>query len=155
MLQKYFGKDKIAQHRPASTREARVLAQNLAANPQNRDILLMRFATAMIIAVSYGHRITADDDPYLKIVDDVSRFAAPTLSPPQGSAVQIMPWREWLHDVLVFPDGLTCVVFTSATLPDWFPGTYYANRPRKSGHLYEHPYAGVRRQLIREFYLDG
>ncbi|KAG6907104.1 hypothetical protein DXG01_010517 [Tephrocybe rancida] len=131
MLQKYFGKYKIVQHRPTSTREARVLAQNLAVNPQNRDILLMRFVTAMIIAISYGHQITADDDPYLKIADDVCRFAVPTLSPPQGSAVQIMPWLQHF--------------------PTWFPGTYYANRAREAGHfvrqLYEYPYADVKRQL--------
>ncbi|KAG6913823.1 hypothetical protein DXG01_004085 [Tephrocybe rancida] len=70
-------------------------------------------------------------DPYLKIADDVCRFAVPTLSPPQGSAVQIMPWLQHF--------------------PTWFPGTYYANRAREAGHfvwqLYEYLYADVKRQL--------
>ncbi|KAG6907100.1 hypothetical protein DXG01_010513 [Tephrocybe rancida] len=131
MLQKYFGRDKIVQHRHTSTREARVLVQNLASDPQKRDILLMRFATAMIIAVSYGHQITTDDDPYLKIADDVCRFAVPTLSPPEGSLVNLFPWLQHF--------------------PTWFPGTYHANRAREAGHfvrqLYEYPYTDVKRQL--------
>ncbi|KAG6853460.1 hypothetical protein C0991_004247 [Blastosporella zonata] len=131
MLQKYFGKDKILFHRQTLTREARVLVENLVTKPQNRDILLMRFSTAIIIAVSYGHQITTDDDPYLKIADDVCRLAVPTLSPPEGSLVQLFPWLQHF--------------------PTWFPGTYHANRAREARpfvqQLYEYPYADVKRQL--------
>ncbi|KAG6917177.1 hypothetical protein DXG01_003613 [Tephrocybe rancida] len=76
----------------------------------------------MIIAVSYGHQITTEDDPYLKAADDVCRYAVPALSPPRGSPVQVFPWR-----------------------------TYHANRAREARpfvqQLYEFPYTDVKRQM--------
>ncbi|KAJ3562159.1 hypothetical protein NP233_g9752 [Leucocoprinus birnbaumii] len=100
MLQKYFGKEKVEQHRQTLTREARVLVQNLVSKPQNRELLLMR-----------SH--------------------VPTLSPPEGSVVDLFPWLQHF--------------------PTWFPGTYHANKAREAGkyvrQLYEYPYADVKKQL--------
>ncbi|KAG6812184.1 hypothetical protein H0H92_003989 [Tricholoma furcatifolium] len=131
MLQKYYAKDKILPHRQTLVREARLLVQNLASKPGNRDMILLRFSTAMIIAVSYGHQITADDDPYLKVADDVCRLAVPTITPPEGSVVDILPWLQYF--------------------PSWFPGTYHVNRAKGARKyvrsLYEYPYNDVKRQM--------
>ncbi|KAG5734865.1 O-methylsterigmatocystin oxidoreductase [Termitomyces sp. T112] len=131
MLQKYYAKDKILPHRRILIQEARILVQNLASKPQNREIILLRFSTAIIIAVSYGHRIKDDDDPYLKVADDMCRLAVPTITPPEGTVVDILPWLQHF--------------------PSWFPGTYHVNRAKEARkyvrRLYEYPYNDVKRKL--------
>ncbi|KAG6824350.1 hypothetical protein H0H93_002146, partial [Arthromyces matolae] len=42
MLQKYYAKDKILQHRQTLTREARMLVQNLSSKPRSKDDALLR-----------------------------------------------------------------------------------------------------------------
>ncbi|KAG6888160.1 hypothetical protein C0995_010171 [Termitomyces sp. Mi166 len=135
MLQKYYAKDKILPHRQILIQEARILVQNLASKPQNRDIILLRFSTSIIIGISYGHQIKDDDDPYLKVADDMCRLAVPTITPPEGTVVDILPW----HALLV------------QHFPSWFPGTYHVNRAKGARKyvrcLYEYPYNDVKRQL--------
>jgi hypothetical protein len=56
---------------------------------------MSRFATAIVIQISYGHIIETDDDPYLKIVNDVCRYVLPAIVPPEGSAVDLFPSRTF------------------------------------------------------------
>jgi hypothetical protein len=50
-----------------------------------------RYSTTIIIEVVYGHRIVTDNDPYLKIANDVLHYAIPSASVRGGSAVDIFP----------------------------------------------------------------
>ncbi|KAG5340246.1 hypothetical protein C0989_002418 [Termitomyces sp. Mn162] len=89
--------------------------------------------------VSYGHRIKDDDDPYLKVADDMCRLAVPTITPPEGTVVDILPWHPLTDALLV------------QHFPSWFPGTYHVNRAKEARkyvrRLYEYPYNDVKRKL--------
>lgn len=126
-MQKYFIKDKILEHHPIQRREAHVLARNLFSSPAKREehfvrqesflflkpraamtysfLVLFwrnyRFATAIIIETAYGHQIVTDDDPYLKMAEDLCNYAVPALTPPEGSAVEALPFCK-VHDTCIY-----------------------------------------------------
>ncbi|KAG6837602.1 hypothetical protein H0H93_006123 [Arthromyces matolae] len=123
MVQQYFTTAKQAEHRPIQTREARVLAQNLLNAPENWYNSLVRFTTAVVIQIGYGHQITNDDDPYLKIAEECCQIAK-EIGPPGATPVDLFPILRHF--------------------PSWFPGTHYATFARKSYAAYrqlrEYPY---------------
>ncbi|KAG5651044.1 hypothetical protein H0H81_010078 [Sphagnurus paluster] len=112
MLQQYFSKSRSETYRPMQIREARILAQNLVSSPSRRGELLIRFllfffflnwdkvnetdsrySAAIIIEIAYGHRILTDNDPYVKIAEDVCHASAHS-GPPGGTPVDIFPFRK-------------------------------------------------------------
>ncbi|KAF8073626.1 cytochrome P450 [Lyophyllum atratum] len=132
MLHQYFSKDKARSHHPIQAREARLLAQNVLLNPQRLRDLLVRFATAIIIEIAYGHQIVSDDDPYIKLGDDIS-LASANSGPPGGTPVDIFPFLRHF--------------------PSWFPGAYYAGYARDTREvvrkLYEYPLQRVSEQMAK------
>lgn len=132
MLQQYFSKESSKTHRPIQLREARLLASNILANPQRRGDLLIRFSTAVIVEIAYGHRIVSDDDPYVKIAEDVC-VATANSGPPGGTPVDMFPFLRHF--------------------PSWFPGAYYAGYARKTWHLvrklYDYPMECVLEEMAR------
>ncbi|GLB38520.1 putative cytochrome p450 [Lyophyllum shimeji] len=132
MLQQYFSKENSKRHRPIQIREARLLADNILANPRRRGDLLIRFSTAVIVEIAYGHQIVSDDDPYVKIAEDVCEATANS-GPPGGTPVDIFPFLRHF--------------------PSWFPGAYYAGYARKTWHLvrklYDFPTECVTAEMAR------
>ncbi|RDB18010.1 hypothetical protein Hypma_000693 [Hypsizygus marmoreus] len=132
MVQQSFGKGISKAYRPIQAREARLLAQKLLSSPDNRDELLLRFSTAIIIEIAFGHQITADNDPYLKAADDVC-FAAANSGPPGGTFVDLFPILRYF--------------------PSWFPGAYYAGFARYSRpiirRIHDMPLADVTEQMAK------
>jgi len=131
MLQKYLAKDKVDVHRPVQTREARLLAINLTSDPTKYEHSFMRFATAVIIEVAYGHQIKKDDDPYLTIADEVCHIVTPAVSPSEDSLVNLFPFLQYF--------------------PSWFPGTHHATVAKAARpivqRLYEYPFFDVKKKL--------
>ncbi|KAF8073623.1 cytochrome P450 [Lyophyllum atratum] len=111
-------------------REARLLAENVLAHPERRGDLLIRFATAIVVEIAYGHQIVSDDDPYVKIAEDVC-IATANSGPPGGTPLE--------HAVRYFPS--------------WFPGAYYAGYARKTWHLvrklYDYPVECVTEEMAK------
>ncbi|KAF8074619.1 cytochrome P450 [Lyophyllum atratum] len=132
LVQQYFRQEKRKDHRPIQLREARILVQNLLATPEDRADLLMRFSTAVIIDIAYGHQAVSIDDPYIKIAADCSRAAADG-GPIGGTPVDLFPVLEHF--------------------PSWFPGTYYATLARSVSHrfrkLKEYPFSQVMEQMAK------
>ncbi|GLB38523.1 putative cytochrome p450 [Lyophyllum shimeji] len=130
MVQNYFHKERQRDHRPIQLREARNLAQNLLNNPHDRLDLLLRYSTAIIVEVAYGHQIVSTDDAYVKIAEGCSPAAAAS-GPPGGTPVDLFPILKHL--------------------PSWFPGTYYATVARNASHhfraLKDYPISQVREQM--------
>ncbi|KAG5645999.1 hypothetical protein DXG03_004601 [Asterophora parasitica] len=96
MVQQYFAKDKAKERQPIQLREARALAQSLLATPDRHKELMLRFSTAIVIEITFGHRIIADDDPYLKLADEFARSSTQT-GPPGGTAVDLFPFSMVLY----------------------------------------------------------
>lgn len=46
--------------------------------------------------VAYGHQITSDDDPYVKISQDTGD-AVQNAGPPGSTPVDLFPFRKCLH----------------------------------------------------------
>lgn len=55
----------------------------------------IRFATAIIIRIAFGHQISSDDDPYVKISQDAG-YALSNAGSPGSTPVDFFPWRKYL-----------------------------------------------------------
>ncbi|KAG6831246.1 hypothetical protein H0H87_005812 [Tephrocybe sp. NHM501043] len=112
-FKQHFDKGQVSALRLIELREARILAQSVLGNPRRQRDFLVRYSTSIVIEVAYGHRITSDDDPYVKLAEDVCERAANS-----------------------GPPGVR-------HFPSWFPGAYYAAFARDSQqtvrNLYEYP----------------
>ncbi|KAG6910700.1 hypothetical protein DXG01_008744 [Tephrocybe rancida] len=130
LLQGYLNKNECVKYRPFQTREARMLVQNLLSDPENREGFLSRFATAIVIRLVCGHQITSDDDPYIRMAEDVGATAANS-GPPGSTPVDFFPFLR--------------------NFPSWFPGTFYASYARSVRgivrNLHDVPYNSVQEQL--------
>ncbi|KAJ6559762.1 cytochrome P450 [Mycena capillaripes] len=95
MHQSYLNRHKVEEFKPFQTQEARTLVQNLFAEP------LDRFATGIITQIVAGHRITSNDDPYLRMSKMVVEALSKT-GPPGSSPLDFFPILQHF--------------------PPWFPG---------------------------------
>ncbi|KAF9458164.1 cytochrome P450 [Collybia nuda] len=130
MLQQYLTPNKCLDYQSIQSREARVLLQSLLDDGSNLDTFLRRFATAIIIRIAFGHQITSDDDPYVKISQDAG-YALSNAGSPGSTPVDFFPLLRHF--------------------PSWFPGTYYAGFARDNkamtDNLHEYPFKEVSAQI--------
>ncbi|KAF9456702.1 cytochrome P450 [Collybia nuda] len=111
MLQQYLAPHKCVEYRPIQTRETRVLLRNLLNDGDARDDHIRRFSTATIIRIAFGHQISSEDDPYVKIAEKVG-YAISNSGSPGNTPVDFLPFLRYF--------------------PSWFPGTHYAVLARKN-----------------------
>ncbi|KAF8212691.1 cytochrome P450 [Mycena galopus ATCC 62051] len=131
MHQSYLTRHKLEDFKPIQTQEARTLLRNLiGASPEKYDKFISRFATGIITQIVAGHRITSDDDPYLRLSDMVYESMAKATGPPGNSLLDFIPLLQHF--------------------PLWFPGAkdmagVKAGRPVIK-ELYEYPLRTVKEQ---------
>ncbi|KAJ7620481.1 cytochrome P450 [Mycena polygramma] len=123
MHQSYLGRHKVEEFKPVQTEEAQTLVRNLIeSTPDRYEKCMSRFATGIITQIVAGHRITSNDDPYLRMSNMVLEAMAKT-GPPGGSPVDFFPMLQHF--------------------PPWFPGAGHvgvANTWRSTvRELYEYP----------------
>ncbi|KAG5652975.1 hypothetical protein H0H81_002873 [Sphagnurus paluster] len=110
--------------------EARTLAQNLLGDPKEKNNIVTRFPSSIILSIAYGHRVTSDKDRYVLLADEVSGAAA-TAGALGSSLLDFLPFLQYM--------------------PSWFPGTYYANYARKWApkvkQFRDLPFEDVQRQM--------
>lgn len=82
-----------------------------------------RFATAVIMEITYGHRIETDDDPYLRLAKDVDRLLNGAGSA-GASVVDFFPFRKLLLSLLASPRNRLTESLVRH-LPVWFPGAWF------------------------------
>ncbi|KAJ6559765.1 cytochrome P450 [Mycena capillaripes] len=137
MHQSYLNRHKVEEFKPFQTQEARTLVQNLFESPPDKYEKCMgrqqldRFATGIIAQIVAGHRITSNDDPYLRIsgmlVEAMSKTGLPGSSPET-------------HLVIV------------QHFPPWFPGAGHVGVVRSwrsvLQELHEYPLRSVRKQKV-------
>jgi hypothetical protein len=118
------------------TREAQVPLQNLLADSKGRENFIRRyvfppcrnpglayllrmhrrFSTAIIMRVAYGHQITSDDDPYVKIAHDTG-YALSNAGSPGSTPVDFIPFRVYFHQKLVHKTSFDLSVHYSSVFP--------------------------------------
>ncbi|KAG6809055.1 hypothetical protein H0H92_001766 [Tricholoma furcatifolium] len=139
-FEQYFSKGRNKEYREIQIREARNLAKNLLVTPETDfNATLLQFSTALIIDLTYGHQVQAND-AYMQIIDNCSRAAVES-GPIGGTPVDLFPILRYF--------------------PSWFPGTYYATYARKASRyfdqLMEYPFEQVKKQMasgtVRPSYL--
>ncbi|KAJ6464892.1 cytochrome P450 [Mycena sanguinolenta] len=130
MHQSYLSRHKIADFKPTQTQEARRLVQNLFESPPEQyERFMSRFVTGIITQIVAGHRITSDDDPYLRISHSIYETMAKT-GPPGGSPIDFLPLLQHF--------------------PSWFPGAAHMDIVRTGRptirELHEYPLRMVKEQ---------
>ncbi|KAG5653174.1 hypothetical protein H0H81_001891 [Sphagnurus paluster] len=132
IFQEYFSKNATNNYQSIQLREARLLAQNLAAGPSDLDYVLNRFSAAIIMGITYGQQIKSDDDPFVKLVNEVG-IAFTHAGSIGANVLDIFPFLRYM--------------------PSWFPGTYYANFARKNAskvrRMYDYPFEVVQEQMSK------
>ncbi|KAF9259577.1 cytochrome P450 [Marasmius fiardii PR-910] len=132
-FQQYFSRQESFVYMPIQLEESRLLVRSLMEEPIERLVAnLYKFTTTIITSAVYGHRITSEDDRFLKIgsaLEQVIIHAGAVGSTP----VDLFPWLRYL--------------------PSWFPGTYhhtYALRSRpKIQVVYDYPYQFVTEKMSK------
>ena len=169
MLNEYFNRKKCEDHLPHQALEASGLIQNLLDKPENFDehlnryqflasslpltnIIITRFSTAVILRIDHGHDIISDDDPYLKIMSDVT-YSVTHCAAPMSNIVDLLPIScVILHSHFSYPNQ-TKPNLTVKYLPSWFPGTYAATQARSFRPfvdlMHDYPFEDVKKQLVR------
>ncbi|KAJ3492026.1 hypothetical protein NLI96_g262 [Meripilus lineatus] len=90
--------------RDIQLQHAHILLHNLLVSPEEFVGHAHRFATGIIMDITYGHRIISNDDPYLQMADRVSRIAFES-----GN----------------FGTNLVDIFPILKNLPAWFPGAWF------------------------------
>ena len=72
LMQQPLTREGVTIFRPVQTQQCHVLLQNLLASPEDFAAHIRRFTSAVTLEMTYGHKVTADDDAYLHIADQVN-----------------------------------------------------------------------------------
>jgi hypothetical protein len=79
--------------------------------------VVARFATGIITQIVAGHRITSNDDPYLRLSDMITQ-AITEMGPPGGSPLDFFPIRENVDGIV---HSQTRSMLYSPVLPSLVP----------------------------------
>ncbi|KIY53510.1 cytochrome P450 [Fistulina hepatica ATCC 64428] len=105
ILQSSFTKPKIVQYQAFQTTEAHSFARGLMNNPANWEVLLRRYATAIVLGIGFGVTLKSDDDPYIKMAIDAS-YALGHGGAPAGTPVDFFPFLRYLPNWIVRSSSL-------------------------------------------------
>ncbi|KAJ6456449.1 cytochrome P450 [Mycena sanguinolenta] len=94
IVQQHFQPGVVAGHyRQVMKFEVKVLLQNLLFTPARFSDHLKRMAGAIIMMVTYGHRVCTDNDPFIQLAEDVRRNSEDV---PGAALVDTMPILKYL-----------------------------------------------------------
>ncbi|KAJ6600942.1 cytochrome P450, partial [Mycena vulgaris] len=126
----YLNRQHSETFKSMQTEEARRLARALIeCDPDKYEHHLSRFATGVITQIVAGHRITSDDDSYLRMSKAVFETMSRT-GPPGSSPLDFFPILQHF--------------------PSWFPGTSHVGSAKiwrpKLRELHDYPVETVKKQ---------
>ncbi|KAF7550038.1 hypothetical protein G7046_g8144 [Stylonectria norvegica] len=90
MLQTSFSNTNVRQWHSLQIKEARRTIANIIRHPAGWETSIRRMAVAIVLQVSYGTDVPADDDPYIQIAND-AMHATGNGGAPANSIVDILP----------------------------------------------------------------
>nr|BAL05151.1 cytochrome P450 [Phanerodontia chrysosporium] len=128
LMQQPLTRTGVVVFRPVQLQQCHVLLKNLLASPKDFDAHLRRFASAITLEMTYGHKVSSDDDAYLDIADKVNVVLT------KMSKAAILD---------LFP--------RAKHLPSWFPGAWFIRYANDHRHLIwemaSKPFEQVEQQL--------
>ncbi|OIW32645.1 putative cytochrome P450 oxidoreductase [Coniochaeta ligniaria NRRL 30616] len=99
MLQQSFTQTACKAYRPVQVEEARRASRAILHDPQNWEMLLRQFSTAVVLRIGFGIEIQEKDDPYVKMAIDVEE-ATGEGGVPGSSLVDFFPLLRHLPSPL-------------------------------------------------------
>ncbi|KAF2167788.1 hypothetical protein M409DRAFT_65886 [Zasmidium cellare ATCC 36951] len=99
VLQRAFSLTSCVAYRGLQEREAKTLLRGILANPQNWELILRRFATAVVLGIGFGVDVKAENDPYIQIATDAS-YALGHGGAPAGTPVDFFPILKHIPNFL-------------------------------------------------------
>ncbi|KAK0642229.1 cytochrome P450 [Cercophora newfieldiana] len=99
MLQQSFTQTACKAYRPVQVEEARRAAKAIISSPQNWEMLLRQFSTAVVLRIGFGIKIQEKDDPYVKMAIDVEE-ATGEGGVPAATLVDFYPLLRYLPNPL-------------------------------------------------------
>ncbi|KAI0413629.1 cytochrome P450 [Xylaria grammica] len=134
LFQKSFAQSICKAYEPIQAEEARRATRAIIADPENWEILLRQFSTAVVLRVGFGIEVQEKDDPYIKMVLNVED-ATGQGGVPAGNIVDFFPVLRYL------PDGV-------ARLSKLFRPLIHARSTKKFiQRLHDAPWVSVERSL--------
>ncbi|GJE86824.1 cytochrome P450 [Phanerochaete sordida] len=128
LMQQPLTREGVAVFRPVQTQQSHILLQNLLASPEEFEAHIRRFTSAVTLEMTYGHKVTSDDDAYLQVADQMN-VVITTMS--KCSTLELFP--------------------SAKHLPAWFPGAWFVRYANKHRHLIwdmaSKPFQQVEREL--------
>lgn len=100
VLQRAFSPTSCVAFRDLQERETHTLLRGILKSPDAWEIVLRRFATAIVLGIGFGVTIHSDDDAYVKVATDAS-YALGHGGAPAGTLVDFFPFARHLPDWLV------------------------------------------------------
>ncbi|KAF7342873.1 O-methylsterigmatocystin oxidoreductase [Mycena sanguinolenta] len=108
MHQSYLSRQHVGDFKLMQTEEARRLVQSLMDSPPEQyEKLMRRFVIGIITQIVAGHRVTSENDPYIRISEMVHENLSKT-GPPGSSPLDFFPilqhfpsWFPGAHDLRV------------------------------------------------------
>lgn len=91
LLQTSFSNTNVRQWHDLQRNEARHTIKAIIEKPDTWEKSLRRFAIAIVLQVSYGTRVSSDDDPYIRIAND-AMYATGNGGVPANSVVDLVPF---------------------------------------------------------------
>ncbi|RWA10604.1 hypothetical protein EKO27_g4500 [Xylaria grammica] len=90
LFQKSFTQSVCKAYEPIQAEEARRATRAIVADPENWELLLRQFYTAVVLRVGFGIEVQEKDDPYIKMMLDVEE-ATRQGGVPAGNIVDFSP----------------------------------------------------------------
>lgn len=100
VLQGNLSNSNITQFRPVQERESRILLREIYHEPEKWELLLRKFATAVVLNIGFGVEIDSLDGKYMTMAEDAS-YALGHGGPPGGTIVDFFPWLRHLPNWLL------------------------------------------------------
>ncbi|EKM54591.1 uncharacterized protein PHACADRAFT_210387 [Phanerochaete carnosa HHB-10118-sp] len=101
-FQQAFSRQGCGAFRPSQLSQARILLKKVLQNPERYEDHIRQFSAAVIMEITYGHRVSSDDDPYIGMAEGMSRIIVES-----GHSLSIIDFFPSLR-----------------YLPSWFPGNW-------------------------------
>ncbi|RBR06433.1 uncharacterized protein FIESC28_11056 [Fusarium coffeatum] len=99
-LQTSFSNTSVRKWHELQRNEAHHTVKDIIETPDTWEKSLRRFAVAIVLQVSYGTKVTSDDDPYIRIAND-AMYATGNGGVPANSVVDLVPLVRYLPDWLI------------------------------------------------------
>jgi cytochrome P450 len=99
LLQQSFTQSACKPYRPIQQEEARRAVQAILRKPQDWEILLRQFSTAVVLRIGFGIDVQEEDDPYVQMAIDVEE-ATGKGGVPGASIVDFFPVFRHLPNIV-------------------------------------------------------